>query len=298
MREPVATRTTIVIATRNRVTELMTTLRHHRQRSPESPVIVVDNASTDGTAAAVRHRFPEVRLLRARRNMGATARNLGVLCARTPYIAFSDDDSWWAAGSLGRAEAILDDHPRLALIAARPLVGPENRPDPITELMAHSPLRSDRPLPGPAVLGFMACAAVVRREAFLGVGGFHPLLFFVAEERLLSYDLAAAGWSLAYVDTVITHHHPSGQRPGSRQRHSVERRNLALIAWMRRPWREAFAETRALLRESPRSSTALRALGGTLRRLPRALARRRALPAEVERQIATLRTAPDNDTAG
>ncbi|WP_374727357.1 glycosyltransferase family 2 protein [Haloactinomyces albus] len=290
MRESAA-RTTVVIATRNRVAQLVTTLRQHRKCTPDSPIIVVDNASTDGTAHTVRHEFPHVRLLRTPRNMGAAARNLGVLCARTPYIAFSDDDSWWEADSLQRTEQALDAHPRLGLIAARTLVGPDNRPDPITEAMAHSPLHSDRALPGPPILGFLACAAAVRRAAFLEVGGFSSLLFFVAEERLLSYDLAAAGWSLAYLDTVVTHHHPAADRPDNQQRHSTERRNRALIAWMRRPRREAIAATRALLRESPNSTTALTALGGLLRRLPRALAQRHTLPAEVEQQIAALRTA-------
>ena len=44
-----------------------------------------------------------------------------------------------------------------------------------------------------AVLGFLACTCVIRRAAFLGVGGFSELLFFIGEERLLAYDLAAAG---------------------------------------------------------------------------------------------------------
>ena len=68
-----------------------------------------------------------------------------------------------------------------------------NRPGasrtPVNEAMAASPLWEGG---GAAVLGFLACACVVRKTAFVGVGGFSELLFFVGEERLLAYDLAAA----------------------------------------------------------------------------------------------------------
>ena len=64
------------------------------------PVIVVDNASTDGTAPLVRRRHPEVRVLRLSEDIGAAARTEGVRRAATPYIAFCDDDTWWAPGCL------------------------------------------------------------------------------------------------------------------------------------------------------------------------------------------------------
>ncbi|MFI5578714.1 glycosyltransferase [Streptomyces sp. NPDC051822] len=73
--------------------------------------------------------WPEVTLLVPGRNLGAPGRNLGVRHARTPYVAFSDDDSWWEAGSLARAADLLDRHTRLGLIAACVHVGPDADPD-------------------------------------------------------------------------------------------------------------------------------------------------------------------------
>ena len=88
------------------------------------------------------------------RNVGAAVRNAGVRRARTPYVAFSDDDSWWQPGALRRAAAALDADPRLGLVAARTLVGPGCEPDPVNEAMAASRLREGG---GAAVLGFLAC---------------------------------------------------------------------------------------------------------------------------------------------
>jgi glycosyltransferase involved in cell wall biosynthesis len=114
---------------------------------------MVDNGSADGSAEAAARRFPRVEVVALARNAGAAARNAGVRRARTPYVAFSDDDSWWQPGALRRAAAALDAHPRLGLVAARTLVGPGCEPDPVNEAMAASPLREGG---GATVLGFLA----------------------------------------------------------------------------------------------------------------------------------------------
>jgi glycosyltransferase involved in cell wall biosynthesis len=56
--------------------------------------IVVDNASTDGTANAVSVAFPEGRILAERVNRGACAKNAGLAIARGKYVVFLDDDSY------------------------------------------------------------------------------------------------------------------------------------------------------------------------------------------------------------
>ncbi len=279
---------TVVIATRNRCPELIRTLRHLHELTPAPPVVVVDNGSTDGTVAAVLEQFTGVVLLALPRNRGATARNVGVLAARTPYVAFSDDDSWWAPGALQRATTVLDSHPRLGLVAARTLVGPAERPDPVNPLMAASPLPRRPDAPGPSVLGFLACSAVLRRRAFCEVGGFSRVLFFVGEERLLCYDLAAAGWERAYLDDVVAHHHPSAHRPDPQRRRVAELRNTVLTAVLRRPPRVAAAAAVALARDSVRDATARSALREAVVRLPGALRRRAVLPAAVEQQVRML----------
>ncbi|MEU8249160.1 glycosyltransferase [Nonomuraea sp. NPDC048916] len=73
---------------------------------------MVDNGSTDVTVCFVQRHFPHVRVVEAGCNLGAPARNLGVELAETPYVAFADDDSWWAAGALELAAHLLDAHPR------------------------------------------------------------------------------------------------------------------------------------------------------------------------------------------
>jgi GT2 family glycosyltransferase len=280
-------RVAVVIATRNRGTELLGTLTRLRALHEQPPIVVVDNGSTDGTAELVRAHCPGVQVAGLRRNRGGAARTVGARLVDSPYVAFSDDDSWWAPGALGRAVDLLDRHPRLAVLAARVLVGPEERLDPVCDQMAHSPLPPAADLPGPSVLGFIACGAVVRRDAFLEVGGFDVRLGVGGEEELLSVDLAARGWGLAYVDEVVAHHHPSPTRdPSGRRRRQV--RNALWSAWLRRPLGGAVRQTAhlaALATHQPGAwSGVLLAMGG----LPWVLRERRPVPRDLEAALRTL----------
>ncbi len=283
---------TVVIATRDRVTELLRTLAR-LSALPERPaIIVVDNGSADGTAAAVSRDFPGVTVIRNRRNRRAAARNQGARRAVTPYVAFSDDDSWWEPGALARACDLLSRHPEVGAIAGRALVGEQAADDPINAVLAASPLRGPGPgeLPGPLVLGFLGCAVVARRAAFLQAGGYPPVLGIGGEEELLALSLAAAGWPAVYADTVVARHFPSASRDAAARR-AAELRNRVLIAWLRRPLARALSGTLALGAAAGHDPAARRALAGLLLRLPRALPARRPLPRAVAAQLAVLEAA-------
>ncbi len=280
-------RVSVVIATRNRGTELLGTLERLRALQEQPPIVVVDNGSTDGTAELVGATYPEVQVVGLRRNHGGAARTIGARLVDSPYVAFSDDDSWWAPGSLGRAVELLDRHPRLAVLAARVLVGPDQRLDPVCHEMAHSPLAPADDLPGPSVLGFIACGAVVRRAAFLDVGGFDVRLGVGGEEELLSVDLAARGWGLAYVDEVVAHHHPSPSRdPSGRRR--VQVRNALWSAWLRRPLGGAARRTAHLAALGMHQPGALSGVFLAVLGLPWVLRERRPVHRELEAALRTL----------
>ncbi len=268
---------TVVIATRNRRDRLMETLPQHR-----APAILVDNGSDDGGPEAVRSRFPGVTVATLPVNRGAAARNVGVEMATTEFVAFADDDSWWTPGSLREAAGLLRAHPRAALLTARVLVGPEGRLDPVSAGMATAPIGIAPGAPGPSVLGFLACAAVVRRSAFLAAGGFARELLIYGEEALLAMDLAAAGWQLAYAPQLTVRHLPSpvGREPQARRR--LEARNRVLVSLLRRPVAEIGRAAAQAWRTDPG------ALADAAARLPWALRNRHRLPAAVEADLVEL----------
>jgi hypothetical protein len=251
--------------------------RHPQPRARARPNL----GRTAGTAAAAaghragqrvdrRHRsqswaVPRSALHPLPSNVGAAARNLGMAVAGTPYVAFSDDDSWWAPGAFSTAEAVLDAHPKVGLSAAKTLVGARGRADPVTELMSASPLGRAAGLPGPEVLGLLACSAIVRKQAYLQAGGFSPLLHFGAKENCP--PASPRGWKLCYIEEIQAHHHPSAVRATSNRRRNLEERNNPLIAWMR-PIRDCFGAAWALLRHTVRDPRAAPAVAGAPGRMP------------------------------
>ncbi|MFF4521941.1 glycosyltransferase family 2 protein [Streptomyces bluensis] len=289
-------RTTVVVITHNRRPELLRTLDHLAELPERPPVVVTDNASTDGTAAAVARLHPEVRLLCPGRNLGAVGRNLAMRHVHTPYVAFCDDDSWWAAGALTGAAELLDRHPALGAVTARIVVEPDGTEDPIVTELRHSPIPGPSWLPGPALGSFLAAATVLRAEAFRAAGGFHPRLWLGGEEELLAADLAAAGWWLTYADHLTVHHQPSVARDATlRRAHGI--RNTLWFTWLRRPAVPALRRTVHLARTVPRDSASLRAFAEAAAALPWVLRERRVLPREVESRLRLLEGPQRRSTA-
>jgi GT2 family glycosyltransferase len=271
---------TVVMITRNRCASAARSVEALAALPERPPVIVVDNGSTDATVRTLTGRAG-VEVIAAGKNLAAAGRTVGAERATTPYIAFADDDSWWAPGALATAATRFDTSPRLAVLVARALVGPAEIDDPLNAVLAAAPLGRDPDLPGPTVLGFLACAAVVRRSAFLEVGGFHPRFGVGGEEQLLALDLLAAGWGLAYAADVVAHHHPaaSANRAGRQVR---MQRNALWTAWLRRRLPAAAAMTGATARAALRDPVSRHALAGATAGLPWVLRQRHAVPPAVE----------------
>ncbi|WP_370617881.1 glycosyltransferase family 2 protein [Mumia sp. Pv 4-285] len=268
-------RVTTVVITHDGRHRLSTSLeRNHR------PLIVVDNASTDGSPAVARQLAPDARVIELGENAGAVARNVGTRAAESPYVAFADDDSWWTPGSLSLAADVLDAHPSIGLVAARVLVGEDATLDPFCEVLARSPLPRSPLDPGTTVLGFMACAVVVRREALLEVGGFDSVVHIHGEEERVALDLAEAGHRLCYLDDLVVRHVPDpGKTTGARRRRLA--RNDVLTAVMRLPARTV---ARRIGRHVREGRAGVLGVIDAVTRLPSALANRRPVGHDVELQ--------------
>jgi GT2 family glycosyltransferase len=184
-------RVSCVILTHNRRDALLRTLR--RLDDAAADIVVVDNASEDGTAAAVAQEFPSVTLLRRPRNEGSAARNLGAAHAKREYIVFLDDDSSPLADTLGRSIEYMDANPRTAAVGGRVIL-----PDQTEDAAAL-----------PIVLP--ACAMFVRRCAFEQVGGFSPEFFRQAEEYDLVFRLLRAEWRVERYEDLLYRHEKVAQ---------------------------------------------------------------------------------------
>jgi glycosyltransferase involved in cell wall biosynthesis len=160
----------VVIPVRNMARHLPAAVASVLAQGPAvAQIIVVDDASSDDSAALAERFGPPVRLLRRDRQGGiAAARNSGIAVATAPLIAFLDADDLWPEGSLEARRAALDAEP--GLDAAFGLVRqflcdslpPERR------ARIHCPPVAQR--------GFVAGGMLARRDVFARFGGFDPAL--------------------------------------------------------------------------------------------------------------------------
>jgi GT2 family glycosyltransferase len=277
----------VVVITHERREEALATVGRLLELPERPRVVLADNGSTDGTAGAVRERYPSVDVLALAQNLGAVGRNLGVERLNTRYVAFCDDDTWWEPGCLGRAADILDAYPGVALVNARIVVEPEGREDLIVAELRHSPVPGPAWLPGPALGSFLAGASVLRRDAFVGCGGFNDRLWLGGEEELLATDLITAGWELCYIDELTVHHEASRLRDAHLRRR-VGIRNTLWFTWLRRPLRRALRRTFHLARTVRRDRISALGALDAIRGVPWLIAARQTRPPEVESRLGVL----------
>jgi GT2 family glycosyltransferase len=272
----------VVVVTMNRCEVLRRTLEHLLALTDAPLVVVVDNGSSDGTFRMLLDDFPAVLPIRLNRNIGAAARTVGVRHACTKYIAFCDDDCWWAAGAITRGLALLETHAGIALLNARVMIG-GTRVDASCLRMAAA--RRDDALPGIPIQMYMAGACIVRSVAFLACGGYDRRFHIGAEETLLAHDLLAAGWQLRYVDDLVLHHEPCAQSRDQGERRYYVLRNRAWTAWMRQRMPRPLTSTWSLLRAARRDEAARAALRDVFTAMPWILRERHVVSPEVQSRI-------------
>lgn len=275
---------TTVVVTRNRREQVLETVARYA-----NPIIVIDNASRDGTVAALRTHFPEVSVISLSTNQGAVARNIGVRAAQTPYVAFADGDSWWMPGTLARACTLLDAHPMVVMLAAAVLDGADARPGSFAEARMRSPLAGDRSLPGVPIMDFMPCACIVRRQPFLDAGGFHPIIGFAGNEERLALDLADAGWALRFVPELVVRRLPVRAVASTRRRARRSARNDVLTALLRRPMKVVWQRIRRHVGGGP---DGVAGVLSALWQAPAAMMHRRPLSPRVEDWARRLESTP------
>lgn len=110
----------VVIVNYNTRDDLRACLESLRAAQPVPEIIVVDNASGDGSADMVRAEFPHVRLLAMARNTWfCGGNNLGIEAARGDYILLLNPDTVVQPGALERMVRFLDSHPEYAGVTAQ-----------------------------------------------------------------------------------------------------------------------------------------------------------------------------------
>ena len=189
-----------------------------RQSFKKFHTVVVDNASTDGSADEIESRFSKVSVVRSGSNLGfAAGNNLGMSQAQgAEWIALLNPDAFpepeWIESMLAAADA----HPEYSFFGCRMISS--NAPEILdgTGDMYHTSgaaWRRDHGLPlseGAArdgeIFGCCAAAAMYRRDAIFDVTGFDERFFCYLEDVDLAFRLRLRGHRCLYVSEAVVKH--------------------------------------------------------------------------------------------
>ena len=220
----------VLIATRNRREELRRAVESALRQTAAPEVIVLDDASTDGTAELVEREFPRVVLHRSAEPQGYIAlRNLGVRLATAPIVAIVDDDAVLQS-ALTLEQTLRDfDDPRIGAVAI-PHVDVTLRETP----RVNAPRREGIFLTSE----FTGTAAALRRDVFAVLGGFRESMVHQTEERDFCLRMLEAGWVVRVGRADPIHHYLSPARD-LRRMDLYGRRNAVLCAWYNEPLPDA-----------------------------------------------------------
>jgi GT2 family glycosyltransferase len=204
------------------------------QSYPALEVLVVDNASTDGSGRMVAEEFPSVRLVRLPENVGCAARNAGVAAARGEIVVTIDNDVFLTdAFAVSRAVARFAAHPSVACVNFQ-VQDAEGR-------LSHRDWCHPRAAAAWSGQEFLTDyvlegASAVRRSAFLAVGGYWPELFLGHEGLDLALRLLEAGHDLLYTPAVAVRHVVSAEaRPKDRIYYTFLRNGVWIALRHHRP---------------------------------------------------------------
>jgi GT2 family glycosyltransferase len=293
-------RPTVVVVTWQGAHLLPACLASLRRQTLAHDVVVVDNASTDGTAELLARDHPDVRVLRLARNTGfAGGVQAGLDATDAEYVALLNND---AVADEGWLAALVDEataHPEAAAVTSRMYLAGRTPPalNNTGVLLLPTGYGTDRdfgaddavrPEAG-EVFGFSGGAALLRTSAVRAVGGFPVPFFLYYEDTDLAWRLRCAGWTVRYTPRAVVHHEHSAttdQRSELFAFHNERNRLLMLVrcaplgsvlrCWGRFALTTASLVVAHLLRRRPaghhfRTRLRLRVAVSALRLLPWAL---------------------------
>ena len=191
------------------------------QTYPAVEIIVVDNGSSDGSAAWISEHFATVQVIANPTNRGfAVANNQGIAASRGLFVALLNNDAWAEPGWLAGLYAAAEQEARVGMVAS--LMLSAARP----ELVDSTGICVDRCgiswdrgggqsaaawMSGPfEVFGACAGAALYRREMLDEVGGFDEDFFAYLEDVDLAWRARWLGWQARYAPAARVYHLHSG----------------------------------------------------------------------------------------
>lgn len=217
-------------------------------------IIVVDNASSDGSPECVESEYPDVKLIRNKENLGfAKANNIGVAASTGKYLCFVNSDVKVLPDCISRLVEYCDEHPDTGMVGPR-IIGADGhlqrscRGFPSVWNMFCRALAFDtifknlKLFTGYSLLHWSqnslcqvdiltGCFWLVRRQALEQVGGLDESFFIYGEDMDWCKRFWRKGWPVVFVPSAEAIHYGGGSSSNAPVRFYIERQRADLQYW-------------------------------------------------------------------
>jgi len=208
----------------------LASLEADRERGVSVRVVVLDNASDDGSVDAIRAAHPGVEVIaqEVRRGFGAN-QNAIIQATSSRYVLALNNDTLVEHGALDTLVRYLDEHPGVGAAGPR-VVGPDGEAQlsawtfPTVWNAAVHVVAGSRPAgPAPAEVGYVSgCALMLRRSVLTKIGGFDEDYFMYAEEKDLCRRIHDSGSTVELVPSATVVHLEARSSAGASARRETE----------------------------------------------------------------------------
>lgn len=210
-------KTSFIIVNYNRKDEVLLTISKTKQFTDfnkNSEIIVVDNASTDGSSSAIKTCYPEILLIESKINIGVPAWNEGFRQAKGEYFIVLDDDSNIDSG-LDEALLYLDHNQDVGVMALNIKGGAFQT--------AHWKDKKQ-------YSGFIGCGAILRKKLYDKIGGYANWIFLYSNEYEYGIRCINAGYKIVYFkDCHVLHRTSNINRTSKRLITYSVRNEMAIV---------------------------------------------------------------------
>lgn len=217
-------------------------------------IIVVDNASTDGSPEAVQEQFPHVKLVRNDANLGfAKGNNIGIKQSIGEYICLVNSDVKVLKGCLDRMYDYMDRHPSVGILGPKILwpdltLQDSCRKFPTLLNNLFPAIALDKAFPRSKIFSgehmryfphdrvrtvdsLVGCFLMVRREAIYQVGLFDERFFIYVEEVDWCKRFWNSGWEVVFYPHAQVIHYGRGSSSNAPAKFAMEQERAKLQYW-------------------------------------------------------------------
>lgn len=233
---------TIIIVSYNTVALLRDCLSSiEPQIGSNDEVVVVDNASSDGSPEMVRSDYPNAMLIASKDNLGfGKANNLGLSRAKGEMIWLLNPDTRIEPCALGAAATFMIQNPAIGM-AGTALINPDGSPQSSVEYR-YPGQRYARSILGdlPGEIAWILGASIIAwRNVMNSIGGFDERFFLYGEDLDLSLTVRKAGWPIGFIkDSVVMHYGGESERTNTPEA-VMEKKFNAEMVFYRKHYTEA-----------------------------------------------------------